>query len=252
MNSTELAQAVATPLGTVGMSFYFDGGTVERGKAIDLDVVSFYALGRGGVLRGKSPDEIGNIFFFFRDGAIASMVRHGLKTQTLDVAAPAHLLAADGFAHRTFGALPLDTLRAFNAAAAQLVASAPHSRWPIFDGYREAGVTGDVIADAYRYSMMLRELRGGVHTDAVIDAGLTAAEACATDQGGVFFALHGFQDEDRPDITDELLERRAAAEADTTLRMAELMEVLSDAQREALHDGAVAMHAALKDPVPVS
>ena len=84
----------------------------------------------------------------------------------------------------------------------------------------------DPIHEAYYWSIVLRELRGGVHTDAVVAASLSAAEACQLDHGGMSFGLHGYGDDDRTEETEELVARRGAVEVDTSKRMAALLEVL--------------------------
>ena len=252
MNSTDTALAIADPFGTVGMMYYFDKGTVARGQEIDLDVVSFYALGRGGVLGDIPAAEVDDIFFFFKTGAINGMYSGGRAKQTAEIGAKAHLNAAEEYAERTFGGIATDVLVAFNQAAEALFSTLPSGRWPIYDGYRAFGYTGQTLRDAYRNAILMRELRGGVHTDAVKDAGLTPAEACALDREGAYFALHGFQESDKPEVTDELRARRIAAEEDTTVRMAALLEVLTDAQRDALAAAATAMQAALASPVAAS
>ena len=50
MDTLELADTIADPIGTVGMSFYFSPQAMARGEGLELDVVTFYAGGRGGVL----------------------------------------------------------------------------------------------------------------------------------------------------------------------------------------------------------
>ena len=251
MDTTQCAQELAEPMGTVGMMYYFDKGTSAAGKEIDLDVVSFYALGRGGVLGDIPAEEVDDIFFFFKTGAITAMYGGGRAKQTAEVGARAHLAAAEDYARRTFGAVPTATLEAFNAAAAAFIATLPSGRWPIYDGYRKFEMPHDVVATAMRHAILLRELRGGVHTDAVKDAGLTSAEACYLDRDGAYFALHGFQDDDKPEVTDELRQRRLHAESDTTARMASLLSAISAEQRAALVAGATAMNAALANPQPV-
>ena len=252
MNSMETANAIAAPFGSVGMMYYFDPGTSARGKQLDLDVVSFYALGRGGVLGDIPASEVDDIFFFFKTGAITGMYGGGRAKQTAEIGAKAHLVAAEEYAQRTFGGVPTETLAALNDACAALFDTLPSGRWPIYDGYRAFGYSGDVIKDAFRNAILLRELRGGVHTDAIKAANLTSAEACFLDHDGVYFALHGFQEEDKPAVTDETRARRVAAEEDTTVRMANLLEVLSDAQRDALVAAGNAMQAALASPVAAS
>lgn len=252
MNSAQTADTIAAPLGTVGMMYYFDKGTVAKGKEIDLDVVSFYALGRGGVLNDAPASEVDEVFFFFKPGAITAMYSGGRAVQSAEVGARAHLAAADDFARRTFGGVASEVLTAFNEAARALVASLPKGHWPLVDGYRQFELPTDNAALAMRHAILLRELRGGVHTDAIKAAGLTSAEACYLDHDGAYFALHGFQDADIPDVTDELRQRRQTAEADTSVRMAALLNVLSDDQRAALVTGATALNAALADPQPVN
>lgn len=252
MNSTETAQAIAAPFGTVGMMYYFDPGTSARGKELDLDVVSFYALGRGGVLGDIPASEVDDIFFFFKTGAIAGMYGGGRAKQTAETGAKAHFVAAEEYAQRTFGGVPTETLEALNAACEVLFAPLPSGRWPIYDGYRAFGYSGDAIKDAFRNAILLRELRGGVHTDAIKAADITSAEACFFDHDGVYFAMHGFQEEDKPEVTDATRARRLAAEEDTTVRMANLLEVLSDSQRDALVTAANEMQAALAAPVAAS
>jgi hypothetical protein len=99
---------------------------------------------------------------------------------------------------------------------------------------------------------MLRELRGGVHLDAVVAAGLTPAVACQFDRGDDYYALHGFGDEDRVPETPELLATRAAAEEATDLAMADLLAGLDSGQRADLAAGAGSLSAATADPVPLS
>ena len=249
MDSTTTASSIAQHIGDLGMSYYFDKGTSAAGKEIGLDVVSFYFIGRGGVLGDVPANEVDDTFYFFKKGAVEGMYSHARSLIDAATGAAAHLDAANEFARRTFGAVPGSVVAEFTEAAALVVGAAPAGNWPIFDGYRGYERPSDALADAYRQCILLRELRGGVHTDAVKASGLSVAESCYLDHDGAYFALHGFSDDDKPEVTDELRQRRLDAEADTTRRMAELLGVLSDAQRDALVAGASALHAALASPV---
>ena len=71
--------------------------------------------------------------------------------------------------------------------------------------------------------------------------GLTAAQACQLDKGGEAFELHGYGDDDRSEVTPELIAAREAAERDTSARMAALLEPLTDTQRAALLEGTKAL-----------
>ena len=214
-----------------------------------MDVITFYAGGRGGVLGDVEAVEVDRIFYFFKTGLVASMVEKGRVGADRDTTVATHLDAANDYADATFGGIPTEVLRSFSSASRALAGSLPAGRWPLVDGYLAQPAPADAIHEAYYWAIVLRELRGGVHTDAVVDAGLSAAEACQLDRGGAYFGLHGYGDEDRTEETEELVARRLEAEADTSNRMAGLLEVLGDAQREALARGAIALHDAVTAPV---
>ena len=252
MDTLELADTIAEPLGTVGMSFYFSPQAIARGEGIELDVISFYAGGRGGVLGDIDAVEVDRIFYFFKTGLVATMVEKARAGADRQETVSTHLDAADDYASATFGAIPTDVLSDFSAAAKALAATLPTGRWPLVDGYLAQRVPADPVHEAYYWSIVLRELRGGVHTDAVMAAGLSAAEACQLDHGGISFGLHGYGDQDRSEETEDLLARRGAVEVDTSNRMAVLLEVLDGGQRRALAEGAIALHDAVAAPVPVA
>jgi hypothetical protein len=231
------------------MSYYFDGGTSAYGKELGMDVVSFYFVGRGGVLGGLAPSDVDDIFYFFKPGLVAGMYAHALTLSDRDAGVRAHLDAARQFANRTFGAVSDDVLRTFHEAAQKVVHAAPSGVWPIFDGYRQLDLSGSLLERAYFDTILLRELRGGVHTDAVKAAGLTPLLSCYLDREGAYFKLHGFSDDDVPTVTDDDRRRRQHVESDTTTRSASLLDVLTDDERDALAAGASALADALREPV---
>jgi hypothetical protein len=97
----------------------------------------------------------------------------------------------------------------------------------------------------------MRELRGCVHIDAVNEAGITAAEAAYL-QEPMIFKLHGYGEDEAPRVTTELEAKKQKAEELTTSGVAAFFDVLSDDERQALYDGAMAMNEALSSPVAVS
>jgi hypothetical protein len=252
MDTLELADTIAEPIGTVGMSYYFSPQAIARGEGIELDVVTFYAGGRGGVLGDIDTVEVDRIFYFFKSGLVAGMVEKARVVADREETVASHLAAANDYADATFGGIPTGTLTDFSAAAAALAATLPSGRWPLVDGYLARPVPSDPVHEAYYWSIVLRELRGGVHTEVVKAAGLSGSEACQLDHGGSFFALHGYGDEDRVEETDALVASRRAVEVETSAQMASLLDALDDAQRSALADGALAMHDAVASPVAVA
>lgn len=253
MLPTDAAAAIADPLGTVaGATFYFSSQSASRAAAIGIDVVSLYAAGRGAVLGDVPPSEVDQAFFFFKPGLIGALVEASRAIATVPAVLGAHLAAADDFALATFGGIDRVALADFDAGAAAVVAGLPSGQWPLVDGYRAAPVPIAPAPAAFRRAILLRELRGGVHRQAVEAAGLSGAVACQFDRGDDYYRLHGFDDGDRVEVTAEVCAAKAAAERATDVRMGELLAVLDDDGLDALVTGARAMDGAWQAPVPVS
>lgn len=244
MDAQAAATAIGPPLGTVGAAFYFSPEAVARASTVGIDVVSLYAAGRGGVLGDRTPDEVDDVFFFFKSGMIAGVVESARAKADPAAIVDAHIGSAADFALATFGSVDPDVLVAFADAASQVVAGLPTGRWPLVDGYRVVPTPDDPTARAYLMAVILRELRGGVHRQAVEAAGLSAAVSCQFDRGDDYYRLHGFGDEDRVAESPEVLAARAWAEEETDRSMAQLLSVIDGTQAAALVAGAEAMLAA--------
>ena len=251
MNALDCTTALADPIGTIGMSFYFSPQAIAIGETIELDVVTFYAAGRGGVLGEIDVIEVDEVFFFFKDGMVAAMMEKARAGAPRELAVSKHLEAASAFADATFGGIPDDVLDAFTAAASSLIGTLPTGHWPLVDGYRALPIPSGRAAAAYHFAVLLREVRGGVHTEAIKAAGLSDVEAVQLYANGSMLGLHGYGDADTVEETPELVARRGAAEDDTDARMAALLETLSDDQRDDIVAGSDALFAALAAPVPV-
>jgi len=245
MDATTAASTIAGPIGDLAANFYFSPQAIARGEAIGLDVVSLYGAGRASVLGGVDPQTADAIFYFFKPGMIAAVVSRGRSLATDDAIATAHLGAADDYAEATFADVDSATLGAFTDAVGALATVVPSGSWPLFDGYRSAPPATTTAAQAYRAAILLRELRGGVHTDAVKACGLAPATACQFDRGLDNFRLHGFSEDDIVDYTPEIEAQKADAEAATTAQMAALFAPLSQAQLEAIVAGTNALAAAV-------
>ena len=245
MDATTAAQSIAGPIGNLGAKFYFSQQATAQGEAIGLDVVSLYGAGRASMLGGVDPDTADAIFCFFKPGMIAAVVTRGRSLASEDAIATAHLGAADDYAEATFAAVDSATLGAFTHAVGALVATVPSGSWPLFDGYRSAPAAPTAAARAYRAAILLRELRFGVHSDAVKAAGLSPATASQLNRDPKNFKLHGFSEEDMVEYTSEIEAQRGAAEAATTGQMAALFAPLSHTQLDVIVTGTNALVAAL-------
>lgn len=244
MEATTAASTIAGPLGNLAANFYFSPESTARGEAIGLDVISLYGAGRASMLGGVDPQTADGVFYFFKPGMVAAVVERGRSLATEDAIATAHLGSADDYAEATFAGVDAATLNAFSDAVDALAATVPSGSWPLFDGYRAAPAARTDAARAYRAAILLRELRGGVHTDAVKACGLTPATACQFDRDLGYFQMHGFSEEDMVEHTPEIDAQKAAAEAATTAQMAALFAPLSSAQLDAIVAGAKALESA--------
>ncbi len=249
MDSLELANLSADPIQVVGMSFYFDPLTGARAKENGVNIYEFYGLGRAGTMGDVELDDVVEAFTFFHPRLLERMYAKS-KADPVAIAAQ-YVRAAYEFADRTFGALDEKVLADFAAAAHKVAASVEHGHHRLVDGYRQYEVPTNPVHAAYLGSILLRELRGCVHIDAVREAGLSPVEACYL-HDPMIFTLHGYEESERPDVTPETEERKVAAERRTSEMMADYFNVLNDDEREHLAGGALAMFAALKAPVAVT
>jgi hypothetical protein len=241
MDARNLSSEIADPIGNLGAAFYFSPASAAQADAIGIGLGGLYALGRGGVMGEVDAARIDEVFFFFKSSMIRSMAESGLRSVDGPTAAAAALRGAADFGRERFAEVDEAILAAFVEAARALSATLPASRWPLVDGYLAMPRPEGLAAEAYFWVVLLRELRFAVHADAVRAAGMSAANACQTDSLEVSFELHGFGDEDRVELTDELLATRARVDTATDEAMAALLEPLSDEQRDALNLGTFTM-----------
>jgi hypothetical protein len=249
MKTVELAELTAEPIQVLGMSFYFDPLTRERGKGIGLNAVEYYGMGRGGTLGNVDVDAVLRAFVFFHPRFIERMWAID-KAEPATVAAD-YVEAAYQFADRTFGAVDLEVLTNFASAAHKVAAAVKSGHHQLVDGYKQYDVPSDSLHAAYLGCILMRELRGCVHIDAVNDVGLSAVEACYL-QDPMVFTMHGYVEDETPAVTPESAAKKVHAEAMTSAMMGECFSVLSDRERQDFADGALAMFAALQIPVAVS
>jgi helix-turn-helix protein len=251
MNTKELSNLTADPIQVLGMSFYFDPLTKEKGREHGINVVEFYGLGRAGVLGDVDTSVVVEAFTFFDPSSIDYFWTSAKEKADPVVVAAAHVEAAYAFADRTFGAIDPTVLANFAAAARKAAEAEPRGVCPLLDGYLQYPTPSDPVHAAYLGTILLRELRGGVHIHAVSNAGLDPVEACYL-QDPLVFTLHGYKEDATPEVTKELEAKKRRAEELTGEAVASCFDVLSDEEREALAVGTKLMFDALQNPVPVA
>jgi hypothetical protein len=251
MDSLELANITADPIQVIGMSFYFDPLTGERGKEHGINIYEFYGLGRAGTLGHVDFDYVVEAFTFFHPRLLERMYENAKAKADPVAMAKLYVEAAYEFADRTFGGVDEKILADFAGAAHKVAAAVEYGHHRLVDGYRQYDVPANPVHAAYLGSILLRELRGCVHIDAVYEVGLAPIEACYL-YDPMIFSLHGYVEDETPTITDETKAKKADAELRTSQMMAAYLDVLNDQERQHLADGALAMLAATKAPVAVA
>lgn len=251
MNSVELANRVAGAIGSVGMSFYFDPLTRARAKEVGLNSFEFYGLGRGGTLGDVDAEVVIEAFTFFHPRSVERMwTLAKIKAEPV-ATAQEYLVAAYAYADRTFGAIDPSTVANFARSAHKVAASVPPGRHLLFDGYERFDVPANPLHAAYLGAILMRELRGCVHIDAINEVGLSAVHAIYLEDPNLF-TLHGYEEDETPDVKPEHRAQKVQAEILTTAMMAVLFDVLTDRERQEFADGAAAMFEALRQPVAVT
>jgi hypothetical protein len=238
MDAVECAKQTRD-LVAVGGAFMLTPATTERGDAIGLDFGEFYALGRGGVLGDVDADVVVATFgYFSRD--LVQRFWNGAKEKV----APPDAALAYADACRTWGREHLASVPAVDELAGLLertAAAASPVGAPLFGGWRAVPLPDDAPGRMMQLMHVLRELRGGLHLDAVLAAGLTPHEALTINEPGQV-QLFGWA-EPAPDVESKRAILTTANE--TTDRMiAHAFEALTDDERSRLADATASVTAA--------
>ena len=249
MDARELAVALADPIQSLGAAFYFAEETRAIASSRGLNVYQFYGLGRAWVMGDVDPAAVEDAFTFFPSSVIDLIYAQPRATHDPTTTAAAHVAAAYTFADRSFAAVAPEALAGVARVAREVLEGVEVGRYPLVDGYRRAEEPHDARHAAYRAVITLRELRGGVHIEAVAHVGLSPLEACYL-QGPDAFTLHGYAEADAPLVTPDLSSRKERAETLTDESMARYLSPLDDDARVVLLEGVRAMAAALADPAP--
>lgn len=251
MNPEQLSTQIAAEIQVLGMSFYFDPVTKARARTHGLNSVEYYGLGRGGVLGDVDTQAVFEAFTFFDDSALDFLWTQAKVKADPVAMARDYLLAAYDFADRTFGGIDAATLARFGASVRRVIDQVEPGRCALVDGYRRFEAPKDPVHAAYLATILLRELRGGLHIEAVKEVGLSAKEAAFVQDEGIY-KFHGYDEASAPAATPELVAKKQSAEDLTTAKEAACMAVLSSDECDLVADVSGLMFAALSSPVEVA
>ncbi|MGH9018729.1 MAG: SCO6745 family protein, partial [Acidimicrobiales bacterium] len=234
MTPEELVAAACPRINNMGWAFYFVPGTVARGAELGLDGVTFYVLGRGGVLGDVDAPVIASAFGYFNPALVESAWNAGRAIVAPRTAGRAFMECSAALGREKFGAV--NGLDAFCAAAGAVHAAADPVGLPLYAGVSTEPLVEDAPGRAMQLVTVLREFRGSAHMLALRASGLAARTAHAIkrpDDGAMF----GWAAEDAPVVTAEDRATWTVAEHLTDRIVLPAFAVLDEAGGRALLGG---------------
>lgn len=234
------AVQVKTPIGLLGGGFMVSREAKAICDEYGLGPREVYFRGRCGVLGECDAGVVTAVAVFFPAGHVEECWNGGRKLSA-ERAVELYAEACHAWGRRRLGG------HSGCARIAELlepvVEQASPVGAPLFAGWRAVPLPGDAPARAVQLMHVVRELRGGLHANAVLAAGLHPLEATlAAEHGGTplgqsqgaalarFFTWPEPYAQPGPDV----IARRAAVEETTDDLMAPVFSVLTDSESDEL------------------
>ncbi|PEG52046.1 SCO6745 family protein [Mycolicibacterium diernhoferi] len=184
-----------------------------------------YVAGRGGVLGDATGATVSAAFAVFEPAGLSAMWEEGIAVRGAAGAAEVYWNQAAEFGRKYLAdAQGVDRIAALGE---KLIAVAPIAASPLFAGWRAMPLAEDAPARALQVMFVLRELRAGLHFNALSLAGVSPIEAHMLNKGPKYAAMFGWP-EPYADGADKK-DRYEDAERATNRRMAELVDEALDA-----------------------
>ncbi|MEO6795254.1 MAG: evbL [Mycobacterium sp.] len=183
-----------------------------------------YVAGRGGVLGEASGATVSAVFAVFEPTSLTAMWDEGVAVRGAADAAQLYWEQVAGFGRKYLsGAQGLDRIAALGE---KVIAATPIAGLPLFAGWRAMPLADDAAARALQVMFVLRELRAGVHFNALTISGISPVEAHMLHAGPQYTTMFGWPEPfadgaDKKDRYDEI-------EQVTNRRMAEIFAAALD------------------------
>lgn len=206
-----------------------------------------YVAGRGGVLGEATGVTVSSVFAAFEPGFLRALWEEGVAVHGATGAAEYYWDQVAGFARKYLAGA--EGLNRVAALGEKIIAVTPDGGLPLYAGWRTMPLADDAPARALQVMFVLRELRGGVHFNALTISGITAVEAHMLNKGYQYTTMFGWP-EPFADGMDKK-ERYAEVEQATNRRMAEIFAASLDrGEADELACLSAAVLASLKVTVP--
>ncbi|MFI6628222.1 hypothetical protein ACIBI7_05185 [Nonomuraea fuscirosea] len=234
------AAEVKTPIGRLGGGFMISREAKALCEEHGLAPRELYFRGRCGVLGECEADVVTSVAVFFPSQHVEPNWNGGRKLAA-EHAVELYAQACQAWGRRNLG--EYDGCARIAELLQPVVEQASSVGAPLFAGWRAVPLPGDPPARAAQLMHVVRELRGGLHANAVIAAGLHPLDATlAADHRGAPLgksageAIARFFEWPEPYATPgpELVARRAAVEEKTDELMAPAFSVLTDGESDEL------------------
>ncbi|WP_273734032.1 SCO6745 family protein [Mycolicibacterium septicum] len=183
-----------------------------------------YVAGRGGVLGEASGATVSAVFAVFEPNGLAAMWDEGVAVRGAAGAAQQYWEQAAEFGRKYLsGAAGLDRIATLGE---KIIAATPIAGLPLFAGWRAMPLADDAAARALQVMFVLRELRAGVHFNALTISGIAPVEAHMLNKGPQYTTMFGWPEPfaDGADKKDRYTEIEQA----TNRRMAEIFAAALD------------------------
>jgi hypothetical protein len=242
MTPDELIDAVCPRIRDLGWAYYFVDETGARAEELGLDFLSFYFIGRGGVLGDVEASVARAAFGYFEPGLFTTMWELGRSRIEPRVAAREHFALAAEHGRRRLS--DIGDLDDFCAAADRVNDAADDTALALYAGFKAEPMVDDSPGRAMQLLAVLRELRGSAHLLALRSVGLDTLVAHAIVRPNDL-AMFGWSSDDVPGITDADRSLRDEAEALTDRIVRPAYAMLDEAAQQVFIDGLDRIHVAL-------
>ncbi len=188
------------------------------------DPFAGYVAGRGGVLGEATGAAVSSVFAIFEPNFLTKLWDQGVAVRGAAGAAELYWDQAAGFARKYLTSS--GDLARIAALGEKVIANTLPAGLPLYAGWRRMPLAGDEPARALQVMFILRELRGGVHLNALTVSGVTPIEAHMLNKGSEYAKRFGWP-EPFADGTDKK-DRYGEVEQATNRRMAEILAAALD------------------------
>lgn len=223
MNNSGLLDAARSTGSAMGQSvgmFMLHPETFADSVAAGYDdPFAGYVAGRGGVLGEATGTAVSAVFAIFEPNFLTTLWDAGVAVHGAAGAAELYWEQAAGFGRKYLTGA--DGLARIAALGEKIIATTPPAGVPLYAGWRSMPLAGDAPARALQVMFILRELRGGVHLNALTVSGVTPIEAHMLNKGYEYAKRFGWP-EPFADGADKK-DRYSEVEHATNRRMAEIL-----------------------------